>query len=267
MRIFHVDSFTAEPFTGNPAAVCLLDGPEEPSWMQAVAAEMNLSETAFVERRDDGFNLRWFTPVQEADLCGHATLAAAHVLWEEGEPASRLCFDTRSGILTAARSPDGAILLDFPAEPVEQAAAPPAGLAAALGADPVWVGCNRLEWFWEVADAAAVRGLRPDFAGVAAACLPLRGVVVTARSDLDRPGADFVSRCFGPATGIDEDPVTGSSHCGLGPLWGERLGKSDLVGYQASARGGYVGVRLAGDRVVLSGQAVTVTRGELLGNR
>ena len=264
MRILHIDSFTREPFRGNPAAVCLLDRPADVGWMQAVAAEMNLSETAFVERRDGaggGFGLRWFTPVLEADLCGHATLAAAHALWETGEPAPRLSFHTRSGVLTAERDGDGRILLDFPAEPAIAADAPP-GAAEALGTDPVWVGRNRLDYLWEVADAATVRTLTPDFKAVAAT-VPARGVIVTAPSDIG--DADFISRVFGPATGVDEDPVTGSAHCCLGPFWGERLGKSDLVGYQASARGGYVGVRLNGDRVVLSGHAVTVTRGEISG--
>ena len=229
--------------------------------MQAVAAEMNLSETAFVERRTggDGFGLRWFTPTVEVDLCGHATLAAAHALWQDGEEVAHLVFHTRSGPLTADRGGDGRILLDFPAEPAEQAAAP-AGLTDALGTVPVWVGANRMDVLCEVADADTVRTLDPDLAAIVRD-VPARGVIVTALSDVD--GADFVSRFFGPATGVDEDPVTGSAHCALGPYWGERLGKTDLTGYQASSRGGYVGVRLAGSRVILAGHAVTVTTGEI----
>jgi predicted PhzF superfamily epimerase YddE/YHI9 len=261
LRIFQVDAFTAEPFRGNPAAVCLLDGPRDDGWRQAVAAEMNLSETAFVERHGSGgggeFALRWFTPTTEVDLCGHATLAAAHVLWEAGEAADRLSFRTRSGKLVAERVGPG-IRLDFPSQPAA-AVDIPAGLAVSLGAEPVWVGANGIDYLVELDNDDAVRSLTPDIAGLRA--LPVRGVIVTAAG---ADGCDFVSRFFAPATGIDEDPVTGSTHCCLGPYWRDRLGRAELVGYQASARGGYVGVRVAGDRVLISGQAVTVLRGELV---
>ena len=260
--IVQVDAFTDRPFAGNPAAVCVLPGPADEGWMQAVAREMNLAETAFLYRRPagDGFALRWFTPTTEVDLCGHATLASARVLWDEGHlpPGETARFHTRSGLLTAERR--GAwIELDFPAEPPDAADAPP-GLAAALGATPQYVGRNRFDYLVEVESAAAVRALRPDFTALRS--VPTRGVIVTAPSD--DPAFDFVSRFFAPRAGIDEDPVTGSAHCCLGPFWGARLGKEPLTGYQASARGGVVRVRLAGARVLLGGQTVTVLRGELL---
>jgi PhzF family phenazine biosynthesis protein len=259
--IVQVDAFTDRPFAGNPAGVCVLDGPADASWMQDVAREMNLSETAFLHPDGDAFHLRWFTPTTEVDLCGHATLASAHVLWSEGHlaPGAQARFRTLSGVLTAERRGDW-IELDFPAEPAAPVAPPP-GLIEALGVEPVEVGRNRVDVIVEVADAAAVRGLRPDMARLAA--VPARGIIVTGRSD--DPAFDFVSRFFGPAAGIPEDPVTGSAHCCLGPWWGERLGKDDLIGFQASARGGVVRVRLAGARVKLLGQAVTVLRGELVG--
>lgn len=275
MRIFQVDAFSAEPFRGNPAAVCLLDGPADERWMQALAAEMNLSETAFLQRMPDGYGLRWFTPTTEVDLCGHATLAAAHILWDEGEAVASepLHFETRSGRLTAEATPTG-VRLDFPAvpvEPVEQEPvdpmdpADPAALAAqvvdTLGAPPLWMGRNQFDYLVELADEAAVRRLRPDLAALR--ILPIRGVIVTAHGDAD-VDYDFVSRFFGPAVGVDEDPVTGSAHCCLGPFWSERLGRAVLRGYQASRRGGYVDVESAGDRVFLTGQAVTVLRGEII---
>jgi PhzF family phenazine biosynthesis protein len=264
--IFHVDAFTERPFAGNPAAVCLLSEPGAASWMQGVAREMNLSETAFLVPGADGWGLRWFTPAVEVDLCGHATLASAHVLWEVGRLSSKepARFHTQSGLLTATRRGQ-AIDLDFPAAPVQEATAPP-GLLDALAAAPVWVGRTPLgDWLVEVTDAAAVRGLAPDMARLRD--VPARRIIVTARADGEAAAVaegrcDFVSRFFAPGAGIDEDPVTGSAHCALGPFWAERLGKDDLIGYQASERGGIVGVRLAGDRVVLSGQAVTVMRGE-----
>ena len=262
MRIFVVDAFTSRPFAGNPAAVCLVEGERDDAWRQAVAAEMNLSETAFLERGGEGrFGLRWFTPRVEVDLCGHATLASAHVLWEEvGEEAGVLRFFTRSGTLAAERS-GGAILLDFPADPPAPVEAPP-GLAQALGCEPVWTGRGRSDLFVEVADEAVVPQLAPDFGALRA--FDARAVIVTAAAKPGAgTGADFVSRVFAPRTGIDEDPVTGSAHCTLACFWGGRLGRGELRGYQASARGGYVGMRLAGDRVVLSGSAVTVVRGEL----
>jgi PhzF family phenazine biosynthesis protein len=259
IRFLQIDAFTARPFAGNPAAVCLLPEARDAAWMQQVAAEMNLSETAFLVRRADGYELRWFTPTVEVDLCGHATLASAHALWEWGElrPDETARFHTRSGLLTAERAGDW-IEMDFPAVPAEPAAAP-AGLAEALGARPVAVGRGALDYLLELESEAAVRGLRPDFAAlekVGAGC-----VTVTARSDA--PEFDFVSRFFAPESGIPEDPVTGGAHCVLGPYWSKKLGKTEFLAYQASARGGVVRVRLAGERVKLGGQAVTVVRGEL----
>jgi len=260
MRIYQIDAFTAEPFRGNPAGVVLLTAPAEPAWMQAVAAEMNLAETAFVLRRPDGFGLRWFTPAVEVALCGHATLASAHALWEAGwltahEPAR---FHTLSGLLVAERRGDE-IELDFPATPPRPADAP-AALRAALGVDFQYVGKSIYDYLLRVDSEATVRALRPDFARLKQ--VETRGVIVTSRSATS--DADFVSRFFGPAVGIDEDPVTGSAHCCLASYWAEELGRPELRGYQASARGGYVRVRLAGDRVRLGGSAVTVFRGELL---
>jgi PhzF family phenazine biosynthesis protein len=260
--VIQVDAFTARLFAGNPAAICVLTGPADDRWMQDVAREMNLSETAFLHPLDDddGFRLRWFTPVVEVDLCGHATLAAAHVLWEErhlpwDQPAR---FQTRSGLLTAERRGDW-IELDFPAEPALHAQ-PPEALSRALGVPILTAGRNRFDALVEVDSEETVRRLTPDFGALAE--VPVRGVIVTSRAST--PGYDFISRFFAPRLGIDEDPVCGSAHCCLGPFWGPRLAKTDLTGYQASPRGGVVRVRLAGPRVVLSGQAVTVLRGELL---
>ena len=264
LPLYQVDAFTSTPFRGNPAAVVLLDGPAEPAWMQDVAREMNLSETAFVYASGASFNLRWFTPSVEVDLCGHATLAAAHVLWETGRLAAVdvACFDTLSGRLTASKQNE-LIEMDFPALTAYTEAAPE-GLTDALGADPVKVARNRLDYLVEVANEAIVRSLEPDLPAVAR--LPVRGVIVTSRSGTS--GYDFVSRFFAPAAGVPEDPVTGPAHACLGPYWSSRLGKTALVGYQASARGGIVYVRIAGRRVVLAGGAVTVMRGELVtGNR
>ncbi len=260
IAITQVDAFTATPFAGNPAAVCILARAPEERWMRAVAREMNLSETAFLTPRDEGYDLRWFTPAVEVDLCGHATLAGAHVLWEEGRlPAdAQARFFTRGGLLLAERRGDW-IEMDFPAKP-EQAADAPPGLAAALGLQPVYVGRNQFDYLVEVASPAALRAAQPDHGALKR--LPVRGIIVTARSDA--PEFDFVSRFFAPAAGVDEDPVTGSAHCCLGPYWSRRLGKSELAAYQASPRGGVVRVRCARDRVYLGGQAVTVLRGELL---
>ena len=260
MIITQVDAFTDTVFSGNPAAVCLLPEPRGETWMQRLAGEMNLSETAFLERRaDGGFNLRWFTPTVEVDLCGHATLASAHVLWEQGEcaPQAAIRFHTRSGVLAASRR--GAwMVLDFPAVPEQQAAAPP-GLVEALGAELRYLGRNRFDYLAELESEAAVRALRPDPLRLRA--VDARGVIVTARSS--DPGFDFVSRFFAPAAGIDEDPVTGSAHCCLGPYWQARLGKAALAGRQVSPRGGVVRVEVDGDRVKLLGQAVTVFVAEL----
>lgn len=258
--LWQIDAFTDRPFAGNPAAVCLLDGPRDDRWCQQVAAEMNLAETAFLTPHPDGFGLRWFTPTVEVDLCGHATLASAQFLWESGRlpRGSEARFHTRSGLLTASREGDW-ILLDFPATPVT-AAPPPHDLAEALGTEPLFVGRSVFDVFALVADAETVRHLTPDLDRLRQ--VPARGIIVTAPGD--EPGVDFVSRFFGPAVGVPEDPVTGSAHCGLAPFWAERLGRNRLTGFQASKRGGTVRVELRGDRVGLAGQAVTVLRGELV---
>ncbi len=264
LPIFQVDAFSERPFGGNPAGVCLLssDDPRavDAGWLQDVAREMNLSETAFLRPRAEGFDLRWFTPVMEVDLCGHATLAAAHILFERGLLAAggEARFHTASGLLTAVRREDW-LELDFPAEPAEPVEAPPA-LREALDVPALFVGRNRLDYLVEVDSEDTVRSLRPDLGRLRA--LRERGVMVTSRARAR--SYDFVSRFFAPGAGIDEDPVTGSAHCCLGPYWGVRLGKTELTGYQASARGGLVRVRLAGPRVKLAGRAVTVMTGELL---
>ena len=257
--ITQVDAFTPVPFAGNPAAVCVLCAPREAAWMQNVAREMNLSETAFLDPRPEGYNLRWFTPAVEVDLCGQATLASAHVLWEEGhlQPDVQARFHTRSGWLSAQKCGDW-IEMDFPAKLEQQAPAPPQ-LEAALGAAPIYVGRNAFDYLVELESEAAVRSLAPDFSILRR--LGVRGIIVTSRGSGDY---DFVSRFFAPGAGIDEDPVTGSAHVCLGPFWSARLGKTEFLAYQASARGGVVRVRVAGDRVHLGGQAVTVLRGELL---
>jgi PhzF family phenazine biosynthesis protein len=260
-RFTQVDAFTNRAFAGNPAAVCLLPAPADPGWMQDVAREMNLAETAFLVRRSDGgFDLRWFTPALEVDLCGHATLASAHVLWEEkhlgaGETAR---FFTRSGLLTATQD-GGLIWLDFPATPSEPAAVPPE-LANGLGAPISYLGRTCFDYLAEVDSESTLRSLAPDLNALGR--LPVRGIIVTAASDNSE--YDFVSRFFAPASGIAEDPVTGSAHCGLVPHWGSKLRKSRVTGFQASQRGGVVVVDLKGDRVRLGGEAVTVLRGELL---
>jgi PhzF family phenazine biosynthesis protein len=258
LTITQVDAFTNKPFGGNPAAICVLPEARDASWMQSVAAEMNLSETAFLVRRADGFDLRWFTPSIEVALCGHATVASAHVLWEEDHlaPGEQARFHTLSGLLTADRAGDW-IELDFPAKP-ETAAPAPDGLIEALGAQPKYIGKNAFDYLVELDSEATVRGLNPNHAFLRK--LPVRGVIVTSRGS----EYDFVSRFFAPGSGIDEDPVTGSAHCCLGPYWAARLRKTEFVAYQASARGGVVRVRLQGDRVKLGGQAVTVLRGQLL---
>lgn len=258
IALYHVDTFTDRPFGGNPAAVCLLEEAREAGWMQAVAAEMNLPETAFVRPLAAGYDLRWFTPATEVDLCGHATLASAHVLWETGRLGrdAEARFHTRSGLLTA-RPAEAGIEMDFPADPVtplDEAAT----LSALLGAAVVEARRGRADWLAELASEAAVRACRPDLARLRA--LPPRGLIVTARGG---GGYDFVSRFFAPGAGIDEDPVTGSAHCTLAGYWAERLGKTEMSAWQASARGGRLGVRLGGDRVHLAGRAVTMARGEL----
>jgi PhzF family phenazine biosynthesis protein len=266
LPLFTVDAFAERAFSGNPAAVCLLPSPREASWMQLVAREMSLSETAFVVPRSDGegeFDLRWFTPAVEVDLCGHATLASAHVLWETGrlDAKSAARFHTRSGVLTATKAGE-LVALDLPAHPAKEAPLPE-GIEAALGAKPTWTGRSRFDVFVEVAREEDVRALTPDFAALAK--VDGRGFIVTARANNTSSAAyDFVSRFFAPRVGVNEDPVTGSAHCVLGPYWTARLGKRELTGYQASARGGMVRVRSEGERVSLAGRGVTVARGELL---
>jgi PhzF family phenazine biosynthesis protein len=260
LTIFQVDAFTDKPFSGNPAGVCVVPEPQEERWMQNVAREMNLSETAFLQRQADGYNLRWFTPAVEVDLCGHATLASAHILWEVGylEPGEQARFHTRSGLLTADRK--GAwIEMNFPAQPEEPASAPP-GLIEALGVPLKYIGKSKFDYLVEVDSEEIVRSAKPDFSLLTT--VTVRGVIVT--SIASSKNYDFVSRFFAPQVGINEDPVTGSAHCTLSPFWSKQLGKDELVGYQASARGGVVRVLLSGDRVSLGGQAVTVLRGELV---
>ncbi len=263
-EIFQVDAFTDRPFAGNPAAVCILDKKRSDEWMQSVAAEMNLSETAFLVQRDDKtFDLRWFTPVTEVDLCGHATLASAHILFQENHllPSDTARFHTRSGVLTARRA-GTEIELDFPAKPetrVEDKSLADA-LTHALGIEALYVGKNDFDFIAELESEEAVRAVAPDFTGLKA--LNVRGVIVTARAGSNAE-YDFVSRFFAPGSGIDEDPVTGSAHCCLAKFWSERLNKKDFIAFQASARGGRLRVTLDGDRVRLGGQAVTVMRGTL----
>jgi len=255
-----VDAFARAPFTGNPAAVVVLEREASAAWMQSVAMEMNQAETAFVHRAtDECWSLRWFTPVAEVDLCGHATLAAAHVLWESGaDDRATLAFETRSGRLTAGREPGGMIVLDFPAIASAQTDPPP-GCAEALGVEPEAVLMGAFDLLCVLSNAEAVRRLTPDLARIAA--WPVRGVLVTAPGASD--GVDFVSRCFFPALGVPEDPVTGSAHCALAPWWAERLDRQDLVGVQLSRRGGQVACRVGGGRVELRGRAFTTVRGVL----
>jgi len=259
--LVQVDAFTDRPFAGNPAAVCILERARDAEWMQRVALEMNLSETAFLVPAADGYDLRWFTPEVEIDLCGHATLASAHVLWQDGHlaPDAEARFHTRSGLLTCRRDGDW-IWMDFPAKPSEPVDGMPE-LAAALGVNAVHVGRSHFDHVVEVESEDVVRGARPDISRIAT--FPVRGVILTARGS-EGSGYDFVSRFFAPAAGVAEDPVTGSAHCVLAPYWAAKLGREELTGFQASKRGGVVRVRHAGDRVHLGGQAVTVMRGELL---
>jgi|SRR5450432_1641225 len=260
IRIVQVDAFTNQPFAGNPAAVIVLPATPDEAWMRNVAREMNLSETAFLVPQNGGYNLRWLTPSVEVALCGHATVAAAHVLWQDGHlpPGQQAKFYTRSGLLTADQRGDW-IELDFPAK-IATATEPPPELLPALGvAEARFVGQNVFDYLVEVDSELTLRGLSPDHSRLRK--LQARGIIVTARSYT--PKFDFVSRFFAPGSGIDEDPVTGSAHTALGPYWAGRLGKTEFTAFQASARGGVVRVRLNGDRVVLGGQAVTVMTGEL----
>jgi PhzF family phenazine biosynthesis protein len=259
VKIYHVDAFTIRPFTGNPAAVCLLEYPKVDSWMQNVAGEMNLSETAFLIRQGDGYKLRWFTPKVEVELCGHATLAAAHVLWSMGGAPrdASIRFYTKSGLLTACLKDDW-IELDFPSTPDVETSAPE-GLTKALGVEAGYIGKTRFDYIVEVGSEEIVRSMKPNFDLLCQ--VPTRGVIVTSRSTTGE--FDFASRFFCPLLGIKEDPVTGSAHCSLGPYWARKLHKNEFVAYQASKRGGTVKVRVNGDRVHLAGQAIVVLKGEL----
>jgi PhzF family phenazine biosynthesis protein len=257
--LYQVDAFTAEPFHGNPAGVCFLSAAKPDAWMQSVAKEMNLSETAFLLQEGDGYRLRWFTPAVEVNLCGHATLGSAHVLFETGrlQPTVTASFQTRSGLLTATQR-DGWIELNFPVSPVERIPAP-AELAIALGVQPLFVGKAAEDYLVEVEDEVTLRGLKPDFGLLKS--LPARGVTVTCRAGA--PRFDFMSRFFAPQVGINEDPVTGSAHCYLTPFWSRRLNKKELKAFQASERGGELLVELAGERVLIRGRAVTVFEANL----
>lgn len=253
LSMLQIDAFTAVPFAGNPAGVCFLDHQRPDAWMQSVAAEMNLSETAFLLPEGDGYRLRWFTPAAEVRLCGHATLASAHALWETARlPQDATArFYTLSGLLTARRNA-GWIELDFPARPPQPVQVP--GLAEALGASPLGIYQDVDDYLVELATEVEVRSLTPQIHILKE--LPVRGIIVTARSTT--PDFDFISRFFAPRVGVNEDPVTGSAHCCLTPFWAARLGKTALTAYQASARGGVINVRQEGERVILAGQAVTV---------
>ncbi|WP_340819494.1 PhzF family phenazine biosynthesis protein [Methanolobus sp. WCC4] len=258
--IYQVDAFTDEPFKGNPAGVCILEQAANEEWMQTVAREMNLSETAFLYPDGKGYNLRWFAPDTEVDLCGHATLASAHILWEKdfADKKDVLEFHTKSGTLTASLK-DGWIELDFPAL-LEEESEIPEGLSEALGIEPVYVGRSVFDYIIEVCSEEELRAIDPDLTRLST--ITTRGFSVTALSSSDE--YDFVSRLFAPAIGIPEDPVTGSAHCCLGPYWMKKLGKNSFTAYQASTRGGVVRVQVKRDRVLLSGKAVTVIEGKIL---
>jgi PhzF family phenazine biosynthesis protein len=268
MRIRIVDAFTDRPFAGNPAGVLLLDAFPDDDWLQDVAREVNHAETAFAHRLPEGgdadWALRWFTPATEVALCGHATLATAHVLHSTGAHQGPVRFATRSGVLSATPREDGSITLDFPTAPLTRAEIPE-GVAEALGAEPVTAvgtGPGIGDLILELADEKTVLGLSPDHKALARHSP--RGIIATARAEEPARGYDFVSRCFFPNVGIDEDPVTGSAHTALAPYWSERLGRPDLTGLQASPRSGRVRTELRGDRTLLTGRAVTVIEGELL---
>lgn len=258
--IFQVDAFTDKPFTGNPAAVVLLEHPRDPAWMLSVAREMNLSETAFVHPQQGGFHLQWFTPQVEVELCGHATLATAHTLWKTGlvKEGEKIRFSTLSGWL-AAEQKGQIIELDFPSAPLIHAEVSEE-IISAVGAVPDFVGLSGEKWLFEYSDEKTIRNLKPDFSFLRTR--KGRGLVVTALSD--KPEFDFISRYFAPWVGIDEDPVTGSAHCILGPYWTKKLGKTHMTAYQASARGGVVYVRQSADRTYVGGKAVTVLSGKLI---
>ncbi|WP_138499038.1 PhzF family phenazine biosynthesis protein [Nostoc sp. PA-18-2419] len=259
--ITQVDAFTNTPFAGNPAAVCVLPTPQDDVWMQNVAQEMNLSETAFLFKQDDGFNLRWFTPTVEVPLCGHATLASAHVLWSEGHLSQNdiARFYTKSGVLIAKLQGEW-IELDFPVNHSKATIAPPQ-LNQALGVPYKSVLENSLGYLVELESEELVRQIQPNFQLLKT--LPISDVIVTSTTHPDSE-YDFVSRFFAPGLGINEDPVTGAAHCCLAAFWRDRLHKQQFLAYQASSRGGVVKVYYdGGDRVLLAGQAITVLRGEL----
>lgn len=259
MNIYIVDAFTNTKYRGNPAAVCLLESRQSSKWMQQVAAEMNLSETAFVYASEGYYELRWFTPLAEVDLCGHATLASAHILWEEKICLSPvISFKTKSGRITAERIKDW-ICMDFPIE-TASACSPPSALIEGLNTSFRYVGKNRLDYLIEVESEEIVKELRPDFNQLKT--LDARGIIVTSKSG--RSCYDFVSRCFYPALGVNEDPVTGSAHCCLGPYWGNILKKDKLRAVQLSHRQGKLELKLKGHRILISGQAVTTLRGKLI---
>ncbi|WP_068929245.1 PhzF family phenazine biosynthesis protein [Planobispora rosea] len=260
MRIYTVDAFTDRAFHGNPAGVCLLDAPMPDSWMQSLASEMKHSETAFLLQGENGgpHSLRWFTPAVEVALCGHATLATAHVLYSTGAASGTVEFSTKSGILSVTGDENGLITMDFPAKAIQETT-PPRGLVEALGVKPLWIGRNEWDYLVEVESEEAVRAASPDFTALAA--VDARGVIVTAEAAGN--DADYVSRFFAPRVGVPEDPVTGSAHCALSPYWTARLGRETLTGHQLSERGGMVRTTVRGARVELSGYATTVLSGEL----
>jgi PhzF family phenazine biosynthesis protein len=268
-----VDAFTSVPFAGNPAAVCVLKQEESTEWMQSVAKEMNLSETAFLlSAAENVYRLRWFTPKVEVELCGHATLASAHVLWEEGQTSpAPLHFETLSGRLTAERKEEGWIALNFPSRPVRHSQDGEGGsvtetaglpeLRKALGVEPVFVGTYESGFLVEVANKKVLLGIQPDFALlVQSGC---GRVIVTCKAE-SGDEYDFFSRFFAPDAGINEDPVTGSAHCALAPYWAEKLGRNELRAFQCSERGGEVRLSFQGERTVLQGRAVTMLKGQLL---
>ncbi|AWS47260.1 PhzF family phenazine biosynthesis protein [Streptosporangium sp. 'caverna'] len=261
MRIYTVDSFTNQFFKGNPAGVCVLGNPVPDAWMQSLAAEMRHSETAFLLGGEDGepYSLRWFTPSVEVALCGHATLATAHVLYSTETVPETLEFSTKSGILSTTRDKSGLITMDFPVKVLTEVSPPP-GLIEALGVKPLWTGKNVWDYLVEVESEEAVRAVSPDFRALEA--VDARGIIVTARAS-QSSDADYVSRFFAPRVGVPEDPVTGSAHCALAPYWSGKLGTDALVGAQLSERGGIVRTTMRGDRVELAGHAVTVLSGEL----
>lgn len=272
LKLQTVDAFTDKPFSGNPAAVCLLDDILPDSLMQKIAMEMNLSETAFVlrEKDEDGnptdtYSLRWFTPSSEIDLCGHATLASGHIMWQEGvcKEDETIKFNTRSGLLTAKKSDKG-ITLDFPAIPQKEIKYPPELIASIGGANPVYVGMTKWNYIIELENEEAIHNAKPDYSIMLS--LPGWGTIITAQADkngLGKDGYDVVSRFFAPEKGVPEDPVTGSAHCAIAPYWQNKLGKSTLKAYQASERGGTLLLEVIGDRVTLTGTGVTMMAGEM----